>query len=154
MAVLAFKLILFFINMYDRYFIHFTYFMLELSEETFIPYAKKHYTNNFCFSEEEFLEDLRRIRYIKILINRYADTGVLQERLLLNHFISMGNVFDIEALVRMLFFKISDEYHPILKSFLDFLHYMPKIVYNVDGINIWSSDIKEDTSIKEKLNKL
>lgn len=125
-----------------------------LDDNNFEPYAMKNYRNEFCFDMNEFQEDLRSIRYIKILINRYKNTGTLQERLLLNHFISLGNIFIIEAVVKMLFYKISEEDWPILKSFLIYLHFMPNIVYNVSGRNIWSSEIQEDKQVLEKLNTL
>ena len=128
--------------------------MLELTDVNFVAYAKHHYRNQYCFSEEEFNNDLKKIRYIKILINRYRDTKVLQERLLLNHFITMGNVFAIEGLVRMLFYKVEEENYPILKTYLKFLNFMPNVVYNISGHNLWDSEIQEIKSITESLNKL
>lgn len=125
-----------------------------IDDDTFEPYCMKNYRNEFCFDMAEFHEDLRSIRYIKILINRYKNTGSLQERLILNHLITLGNIFTTEAVVKMLFFKLPEEDYPILKSFLIYLNYMPKVVYNVRGHNIWSTDIKEDISILEKLKKL
>jgi len=125
-----------------------------LDENTFEPYAMKHYKNDYCFASEEFYEDLKSIRYIKILFNRYRNTGSLQERLILNHIITMGNVFSIEAVVKMLFFKISEEDYPILKSFLLYLNYMPQIIYNVEGRNIWSNEIIEDSLILQKLKTI
>ena len=64
-----------------------------LNEDNFEPYAMRNYRNDFCFDLTEFHDDLRSIRYIKILINRYKNTGSLQERLILNHLITMSNVF-------------------------------------------------------------
>ena len=125
-----------------------------ISDETFEPYAIKNYRNDFCFDMTEFHEDLRSIRYIKILINRYKNTGSLQERLILNHLITMGNIFNIDAVVKMLFFKLSEEDYPILKSFLLYLNFMPKVVYNIRGHNLWSSYIKEDINILQKLKRL
>jgi hypothetical protein len=53
-------------------------------------------------------EDLKRIKYIKRLIKKYKITGDLKERLILNHIIVLGNVFGVDACVRMLFYKIDN----------------------------------------------
>lgn len=127
---------------------------MRLSEDTFEPYAKLHYRNEFCFDESEFFDDLKRIRYIKVLIGRYKDTGSLQERLILNHIIAMGNMFDTEAVVKMLFFKLDEMVYPILKSFLIYLNFMPRIIYDVKGRDVWYEEIAEDEYITTKLKEL
>jgi len=125
-----------------------------LNEDNFEPYAMRNYRNDFCFDLTEFHDDLRSIRYIKILINRYKNTGSLQERLILNHLITMSNVFTVDAVVKMLFYKLDEMDYPILKSFLSYLNYMPDIIYGIRGHNIWSSEIKEDTLITQRLKQL
>ena len=125
-----------------------------LNDDNFEPYARYHYRNEFCFDETEFYDDIKRIRYIKVLIGRYRDTGSLQERLLLNHFIAMGNMFDIEAVVRMLFYKLEEVDYPVLKSYLRYLNFMPTIVKNIKGRDIWDEEIREDIIITQKLNDL
>lgn len=132
----------------------FIFMHLELNDETFEPYAMKHYRNDHCITIDEFYTDLKRVRYIRLLIERYKNSGDLRERLILNHIIALGNVFNIEGVVKMLFFKIEEDHHPILKSFLVYLSFMPKIVYNVNGRNIWSSEIKEDTHVSNTLKEL
>ena len=127
---------------------------MQLSDDTFEPYARLNYRNEFCFDISEFYDDLKRIRYIKVLIGRYKDTGTLQERLILNHLIAMGNIFNIEAVVRMLFFKLDEADYPIIKSFLRYLNFMPRIVYSVRGRDIWDSEIREDEHVISKLNQL
>lgn len=127
---------------------------VELTEDNFEPYAMFHYRNDQCITIDEFYSDLKRIRYIKSLINKYAASGDLRERLILNHIIAMGNVFTIEGVVKMLFFKLDEDDYPILKPFLVYLNFMPKIIYNLHGRNIWSTEIHEDIHVKEKLNNL
>lgn len=126
----------------------------ELTEDTFEPYAMKHYKNDCCITIDEFYADLKRIRYIKGLIKKYRDSNDLRERLILNHIIVLGNLFDIEALVKMLLFKIKEEDYPIIKPFLVYLNFMPSIVYGVKGKNLWSSDIREDKYVVNKLKSL
>tara|TARA_Y100000034_G_C6779341_1_gene348174 strand:- start:37 stop:336 length:300 start_codon:yes stop_codon:yes gene_type:complete len=85
---------------------------------------------------EEFNEDLNRIKYIKRLLRKYKKTGVLRERLILNHLIILQNVFGPAATSRMLFFKINEELFSELKTFLIFLKYLPEEIpeTNLDNI--------------------
>lgn len=85
-------------------------------------YAIKNYDNPQCEGEKEFEDDLKRFKYIKRLLRRYYDTGVLKERLLLNHLIVLNNVFSIEAATTLLLYKIQPAYWPALKSFLIYLN--------------------------------
>ena len=69
----------------------------------------KYYENPQCLSEQDFHDDLKIIKYLKRLLNRYHLGGELKERLILNHLITLGNVFPIEVLTRILFLKIPEE---------------------------------------------
>jgi hypothetical protein len=92
-------------------------------DDDFDIYAIRNYQNPNCVSVLEFLDDLNRIKYVKRLLNKYVDRGELRERLILNHIIFLSNVFGIEATVAMLRYKVEDEIHPVLNSFLMFLRY-------------------------------
>ena len=96
----------------------------ELNEENFTLFAIRHYDNPQCTSTEEFYEDIRRFRYLKRLLKRYHNSGELRERLILNHLIILNNVFGVENAVRMLQYKIDDEYWPVLKTSLLYLEYV------------------------------
>ena len=87
-----------------------------------VMYAIRHYNNPQCEGEKEFEDDLKRFKYVKRLLRRYYDTGVLKERLLLNHLIVLNNVFSPEAATTLLLYKIQPTYWPALKSFLIFLN--------------------------------
>ena len=78
----------------------------DLNEKNFLIYAMKEYNNPQCTDAEEFNDDLKKIKYIKRLLNQYVSEGVLKERLLLNHIIIFYNVFPPTAATRILFFKI------------------------------------------------
>jgi hypothetical protein len=97
-----------------------------LTEENYVRYAMRHYDNPHCIGIKEFEEDLARVVYLKRLFRRYKKSGVLRERLILNHIITFCNVFGIEAGTRLLFFKIDSDLHYILKTFLVFLGYLPE----------------------------
>ena len=96
----------------------------ELNEENFILFASRNYNNPQCTSIEEFNDDLLRFKYLKRLFRRYINDGDLQERLILNHIIILYNVFGIKAANKMMFYKMDDEYWPIIKTFLVYLSYI------------------------------
>lgn len=128
--------------------------MIEnLSEDNFIIYAMKAYDRPNCIMSE-FEEDLKRIKYVKRLIKRYRITGELKERLIINHIIILSNVFGVEPTVRMLFYKLDHSDYDILKTFLIFLNYMPKIVNGIKGKNINSSDISVDLFVGKRLRDI
>ena len=96
--------------------------MQILDEGNFTLYAARHYDNPNCTDVLEFQDDLNRIKYIKRLFKRYVETGELRERLLLNHFIVLNNMFGADAAITLLLFKIEKEHWPLLKSFLVYLN--------------------------------
>ena len=113
-------------------------------------FALLHYDNPHCVDIKEYFEDVRKLKYIKRLFNRYKEDDVMKERLILNHLISFYNVFDNEAATRLLFFRVGEEYHSLLKTFLVFLNRMPEKIND----NLYSSDIQLDEKITEILRKV
>jgi hypothetical protein len=98
-----------------------------LSESNFIIYAAKNYDNPTFHDTEEFIEDLRRFKYIKKLFTRYKSSGDLKERLILNHLIVLTNVFPPEPLSRMIALKMESQLS-LIKPFLLLLNvYQPRI---------------------------
>ena len=95
-----------------------------LAEKTFLLYASKHYNNPQCESIDEFYEDLNRIKYVKRLLRKFVKSGVLRERLILNHLIVIFNSFGIEASLNMLDLKLDERHWPVIKPFLIFLKYI------------------------------
>ena len=94
----------------------------KITPDNVLMYAIRHYDNPHCEGEKEFEDDLKRFKYIKRLLRKYYDTGVLKERLLLNHLIVLNNVFGADACATLLLYKIQEEYWSALKSFLLFLN--------------------------------
>ena len=126
----------------------------DLNKDNFILYAMKFYENPQCLSEQDFHDDLKIIKYLKRLLNRYHLGGELKERLILNHLITLGNVFPVEVLSRILFLKISQKYWTYLKTFLIYLEYMPIQISSINGEKIISSDIRVDLEIAKKLREI
>ena len=98
----------------------------ELTSENINMFAIKHYDNPHCIDEQEFLDDMKRFKYLKRLFRKYDTTKELKSRLIINHIIILANVFGIDAATTLLFFKIDRKHWPILKTILVFLHYMPE----------------------------
>tara|TARA_B100001778_G_scaffold313962_1_gene298816 strand:- start:45 stop:407 length:363 start_codon:yes stop_codon:yes gene_type:complete len=94
----------------------------KITSDNVLMFAIRNYTNPHCEGEKEFEDDLKRFKYIKRLLRKYYDTGILKERLLLNHIIVLNNVFGADACATLLLYKIQEEYWSALKSFLLFLN--------------------------------
>ena len=98
----------------------------ELTPENINMFAMKHYDNPSCVDEAEFLDDMKRFRYLKRLFRKYETSKDLKMRLVINHIIILANVFGVDAATTLLFFKIERNHWPLLKTFLVFLGYMPE----------------------------
>ena len=122
----------------------------NLTEENFQLFAMKYYMNPHCTDVLEFHDDVKRIRYVKRLFKKYKETGVLKERLILNHLVVLFNMFEHRALTRMLFLKLED-YREYIKPFLVFLNYWPADIGKVKGSLIIDSNIPLDNGIVDKL---
>ena len=97
-----------------------------LNNDNFVLFAMKHYDNPQCVNIDEFHDDLNRTKYLKRLFKKYENSGILKERLILNHLIILNNVFGVENSARILFFKIEEDYHSLLKTFLVYLNCLPE----------------------------
>lgn len=128
--------------------------MIKLTEKNYIMYAMKFYDNMQCVDIDEFYDDLKRINYIKRLLSRYHKTGELKERLILNHLITVYNVFPVDIATNILFFKIDSQYWSQLKTFLVYLNYMPDKLTFLGGCDIITSDIPLDNNIIPVLRQL
>ena len=97
----------------------------ELNDDNFILFAIKNYENQQAVTKDDFDKDLNHFKYIKRLLKRYKNTGVLKTHLLLNHFIILYNIWG-EATTPMLFFKIDEDLWSSMKAFIMFLNRFPE----------------------------
>lgn len=128
---------------------------IPLTDSNFMVYAAKHYNNPHRLDDEEFLEDLSRIKYIKRLFNKYEKTGDLKERLILNHLVILYNVFGISPTTKMLFLKLQG-YEPLLKPFLVKLSTLPDTIRGVGSVDniIYTSDIIMNPDVVDIVRKI
>ena len=118
----------------------------ELTVKNFNAFALQNYDDPQCQDIEDFQEDLRRFRYLKRLLHRYHENGEMRERLMLNHLITIFNVFGFDASMRMLKFKVrEDSYWESIKTMLLYLGY-------IDGS--WETAIHIDDELAQRLREL
>lgn len=127
---------------------------VTLDDNNFFLYAARHYMNP-CVDEQEFLEDLTRIKNVRRLFSRYEKHGELKERLIINHLMILYNVFEHKAMTRMLVFRLYNQLH-ILKPFLMLLNYWPERIDNigVDSVTIRSNEVVMDMRVADVLRKI
>lgn len=124
----------------------------ELTKENFLIYAIKNYDNPHCSGMREFHDDIRTFRYINRLFRRYETDGDLKERLIVNHIITLCNLFGVEAATNMLFFKTSPEHLAYLKTFLVYLSLLDlERVFYRNGTELV---VPIDTEIANRLRNL
>ena len=110
-------------------------------------FAIQHYDNPQSVTVDDFMEDMKKFKYLKRLLKRYLKTGVLRVNLILNHLIILFNVFD-EAAIPLLFYHLEEDLWPSIKSFLVFLKRIPEYPKSdITGIPV-------DDKCLEELNSL
>lgn len=119
----------------------------ELNEGNYLLFAIKFYNNPQAVTKEDFEDDLKRIKYVKRLLKRYRNTGVLKTHLILNHLTVLFNVFD-DAAIPLLFYNLEKDLWPAIKSFLLFLNRIPE--YPKTELTY----IFEDENCTKKLNSI
>jgi hypothetical protein len=120
---------------------------MKLTEENFVMFAIKHYDNPGCRGVKDLENDLKRIRYVKRLLRRYAKSKTISDEhlhFMVNHIVILHNLFGF-AMMPMLFFKIEQKFWPQLKTFLVFLNLLPENEY---------TEIPLDPTIIAKLRKV
>ena len=117
----------------------------NLTPENINMFAIKHYDNPSCVDEQEFLDDMKRFKYLKRLFRKYDISKEFKSRLIINHIIILSNVFGVDAATTLLFFKIDKQHWSILKTILIFLNYMPE-----DEM----IDIEIDQNVMEELKRI
>ena len=129
--------------------------MHQLTDSNFILYAAQNYKNLSYIDEKEFYDDLSKIKSLSKLFNRYMKSGELNDKLILNHLIILYNVFDRQAITRILVFKLYS-YLYYLKPFLILLGFWPERIEGI-GVNnetIISSDIPMDNNVVNILRRI
>jgi len=126
--------------------------LYNLTNKNFLLYAAKNYKNVNISSTSEFHDDIKRVIYIKRIFLKYKKSGELKERLILNHLIVLYNVFEEDAINRILFLKLSTQLS-LLKPFLVFLNKLPYCVYKINNMDIFTSEIVMENDVIHALRR-
>ena len=97
----------------------------SLNEKNYLMFAIKHYDNPQSVPVDDFMEDMKKFKYLKRLLKRYLKTGILRVNLILNHLIILFNVFG-DATIPLLMYKLEREYWSLIKTFLIYLNRLPE----------------------------
>ena len=119
----------------------------ELNEKNHLLFAIKYYENPHSVTVDDFMEDMKKFKYLKRLLKRYLKTGVLRTNLILNHLIVLFNVFG-DGTLPLLMYKLEREYWSAIKTFLLYLNGYPDYLEGSLG------DVKIDPNIQSVLEKL
>jgi hypothetical protein len=114
----------------------------ELNKDNYIIFAIKHYDNPNCVTKEEFFDDMNKFKHVKKLFNLYQKSGVLKTHLILNHIITLYNLFG-DAATPLLLFKVGCDNWSALKTFMIYLNRYPEITSSLDNIKIDEICFKE-----------
>lgn len=125
----------------------------NLTEDNFLLQAAKNYKKSYISTSDEWLSDIKRIKYIKKLLTRFKSSGSLDERLVLNHIIVLNNIFGPDFLSRVLWLKLGN-YFEYIKPFLLYLRLLPDTIYLVNGENVDTLPINMNAVIIERLRAL
>lgn len=125
----------------------------DLNEDNFEIVATKAYKGK-CWTKEELALDIKRIKYVKRLIGKYIRKHELNERLIINHIIILGNVFGPELTTKMLFLKMNSNYFSPLKTFLSYLNFLPSKIYYINGLCFDTDIIPIDNTILKRLREM
>ena len=95
------------------------------NDNQFKQLAFQYYDNPSCVNIEEFDNDVRMFNTVANTIEKYIKQHKVPERLLLNRIIITHNMFG-SFTVPGLFWKVDQQYWPILKTCLEFLKLIPE----------------------------
>ena len=96
------------------------------NDKQFKQLAFQYYDNVSCVSLDEFELDLKMFNHTAQTIDKYVkDSTKIPERMLLNRIIIIHNMFG-RFTVPGLFWKTDQKYWSVLKTYLNYLHYIPE----------------------------
>lgn len=125
-----------------------------LSEDNFKLYAFKHYDNPSCTGTDEFINDLSRFRYVKRLCNKYRATNVLRGQLLINHLVTLYNLFGVNC-TPMLFLKVGTDNWSVITPFIEALGFLPASISGVKELShLNTNDIQRNPDVEQAIKML
>ena len=93
---------------------------MEVTLHNFKEIASKIYNNKWCGSIQEFDNDLKRYILVFKMIKNHHNVGNTNYRLIVNHIITMNNVFGMAFTNAIIFLKAPNDILPQLKTLMSF----------------------------------
>jgi len=121
----------------------------KLNDNNFLLFATKSYENPQYAGVDEFNEDIKILSYIKRILRKYTKHREIKERLLLNHIITLSNLFGNTSTARMVFYYCDEVNYPQIKTVLEYLNILPDTLLEVD-----LDEIDYDHNIIEILRRI
>lgn len=115
-------------------------------------FCAKYYKNPAGLDDYEFMEDVRRIKYIKKIFSKYHSTGEIKVRLILTHLTVLANVFGKNALCKIVWLKFDNLSE--IKPFLVALNLLDIRIGLVNNKIHDPDEISLDEKIVEKLREI
>lgn len=124
----------------------------RLTSDNFLMYAIRNYENPSCTGSKDFNKDLRTLVYIKKFLNKMRKQGIdaVNPQLLVNHIITLVNLFQPYPTSRILFAYFEEAHWPSIVSVLEYLNIMPEKIPEIESLD----DIIEDPILSAKLDEL
>lgn len=127
--------------------------MNNLTKENVVLFAARVYDNPGCVSLEEFDGDYSKVRFLKVLLNKYINNKKVNVRLIVNHLICMSNVFPGDATAKILFTELDETVWNVLATFLVFLNILPDYV-RINGVVYTANGFTIDENLLQVLKEL
>ena len=128
--------------------------LINLTKDNIVLFAARVYVNPGCVSLAEFESDYKKVRHIKVLLNRYLNNKRVNVRLIINHLICMSNVFPGEATAKILFTEFDQTAWNIITTFLVFLNMMPEDQFIINGVLLCPNGFTIDDNLLQTLKEL
>jgi hypothetical protein len=125
---------------------------MKITKDNFDVLAIKAHQCIGCEGIEDILGDIAKFTHINKLFMKYISGDELNERLIMNHIVTLFNVFGSET-IRFLFFKIKPEYYKALLPFLAYLNRLDKTV-EIKNKMVSISKIGYDEYVLERLQQI
>src|SRR5210317_1966230 len=117
---------------------------MELNADTLELFAAKNYTNPFCHSKEEFIEDLNRFKLAKKLAKKINTDKTKNIRLLVNHVICFTNNFERNAAKKILMTFATEEEKRVFKTVLTYLSLLDNKEYVDTGHCLYTAKLLKE----------
>lgn len=108
---------------------------MKLTRENFEVKAARSYTNEYCISTEEFLEDLSVHLLVKKLAKKISKGGSKNLRLLTNHVICFANNFEVSFVKEALLMDAGIKESRVINAVLLYLGLLAKHEYTVTSLD-------------------